>query len=76
MLQYKGKIERGGPEVAVRLLSTLKDDESEYVRKSAGNALRDISRKHKDVVAEELKTWDTTNKKVLFTYGLANKFLG
>jgi 3-methyladenine DNA glycosylase AlkC len=33
------------PEVAVSLLSALKDDESEYVRKSVGNALRDISGK-------------------------------
>jgi HEAT repeat protein len=63
------------PAVAIQLLSTLKDDESEYVRKSAGNALRDISRKHKALVAEELKTWDTSQKKVLFTYKLASKFL-
>jgi len=63
------------PEVAIRLLSTLKDDESEYVRKSVGNALRDISRKHKALVAEEVKTWDVSKKKVLFTYKLASKFL-
>jgi HEAT repeat protein len=63
------------PAVAIQLLSTLKDDESEYVRKSAGNAIRDISRKHKALVAEELKTWDTSQKKVLFTYKLASKFL-
>lgn len=63
------------PEVAVRLLSGLKDDESEYVRKSAGNALRDISRKHKALVAEEVKKWDVAQKRVLFTYKLASKFL-
>lgn len=63
------------PEVAIKLLSALRDDESEYVRKSVGNALRDISRKHKDLIAAELNTWDTTNKKVLFTYKLASKFL-
>jgi 3-methyladenine DNA glycosylase AlkC len=63
------------PDIAIQLLSALKDDESEYVRKSAGNALRDISRKHKALVAEELKTWDTSQKKVLFTYKLASKFL-
>jgi 3-methyladenine DNA glycosylase AlkC len=56
-------------------LSLLKDDESEYVRKSVGNALRDISRKHQALVAEELKTWDISQKKVLFTYKLASKFL-
>ena len=53
----------------------MKADESEYVRKSAGNALRDISRKHKVLVTEELKTWDTSDKKILFTYKLASKFL-
>ena len=63
------------PQVAIQLLSMLKDDESEYVRKSAGNAIRDISRKHKTLVAEELKTWNTSDKKVLFTYKLASKFL-
>jgi 3-methyladenine DNA glycosylase AlkC len=63
------------PQVAIQLLSALKDDESEYVRKSAGNALRDISRKHKTLVADELKMWDISDKKVLFTYKLASKFL-
>jgi 3-methyladenine DNA glycosylase AlkC len=63
------------PHVAVQLLSALKDDESEYVRKSVGNALRDISRKHKALVAEELETWDISDKKVLFTHKLASKFL-
>ena len=42
------------PEMAVRLLSTLRADPSEYVRKSAGNALRDISRKHNALVRAEL----------------------
>ncbi len=63
------------PEVAITLLSALKNDESEYARKSAGNALRDISRKHEALVAAELATWDRSNKKVLFTYNLASKFL-
>jgi 3-methyladenine DNA glycosylase AlkC len=34
------------PEIAIQLLSQFKNDESEYVRKSVGNALRDISKKH------------------------------
>ncbi|HEV2661753.1 MAG TPA: HEAT repeat domain-containing protein [Ktedonobacteraceae bacterium] len=63
------------PEIALQLLSALKDDESEYVRKSAGNALRDISRKHKTLVANEVQAWDTSDKRVLFTYKLASKFL-
>ena len=34
------------PEEAIRRLADLKNDPSEYVRKSVGNALRDISKKH------------------------------
>ena len=63
------------PEVAVQLLSRLKDDESEYVRKSVGNALRDISRKHKELVRAELEKWDTSQKAIKQTYALASKFL-
>jgi 3-methyladenine DNA glycosylase AlkC len=66
---------KDNPEIALQLLSALKDDESEYVRKSAGNALRDISRKHKMLVANEVQTWDTSDKRVSFTYKLASKFL-
>lgn len=33
-------------EVAISLISKLKDDKSEYVRKSVGNSLKDISKKH------------------------------
>jgi 3-methyladenine DNA glycosylase AlkC len=63
------------PDIAVKLLSALKNDESEYVRRSAGNALRDISRKEKDLIRAELAIWDTSNPKIAFTYGLASKFL-
>jgi HEAT repeat protein len=63
------------PEIAIKLLSTLKADESAYVRKSAGNALRDISRKQRTLVGAEVQTWDCADKRVLFTYKLASKFL-
>jgi 3-methyladenine DNA glycosylase AlkC len=63
------------PEVAVRLLSRLKDDESDYVRRSVGNALRDISKKHKDLIRSELETWNISDKKIEQTYKLAIKFL-
>ena len=63
------------PEVAVELLSRLKDDESEYVRKSVGNAIRDISRKEKDLIRNELASWDKSDPKIAFTFGLASKFL-
>jgi len=66
---------REHPEVAIQLLSRFRDDESEYVRKSVGNALRDISKKHRELVKNELCTWDISNKQVKQTHNLASKFL-
>jgi 3-methyladenine DNA glycosylase AlkC len=63
------------PEVAIQLLSQLRNDESEYVRKSVGNALRDISKKHGELVKIELQQWDIANKRIQQTYKLASKFL-
>ena len=62
------------PEMAVRLLSTLRADPSEYVRKSAGNALRDISRKHNELVRAELRRWDLSQSGTLQTYRLASAY--
>ena len=66
---------REHPDVAIKLLSQLKADESEYVRKSVGNALRDISRKNKDLIRKELQSWDISDKHIQQTYKLAVKFL-
>lgn len=66
---------REHPDVAIQLLSRLKADESEYVRRSVGNALRDISRKHKDLIRAELEAWNISNQHVLQTYQLAGKFI-
>jgi HEAT repeat protein len=63
------------PDVALRMLSQLRSDESGYVRKSVGNALRDISKKHKERVGIELRRWDLADKNVAQTYKLASKFL-
>ena len=63
------------PAVAIELLASLKGDDHEYVRKSAGNALRDISRFHKDLVAKELQTWDLKDKRIAGTYKYAAKFV-
>ena len=63
------------PEVVIQLLSQLRNDESEYVRKSVGNALRDISKKHTELVKIELHKWDITNKHIKQTHKLASKFL-
>ena len=66
---------REHPDIAIKLLSQLKADESEYVRKSVGNALRDISRKRKDLIANEIQKWNISDKQVRQTYQLAGKFL-
>jgi len=63
------------PEIAIQLLSSLRNDEHEYVRKSVGNALRDISRFYKDLVKKELGTWDRNNRNIAYTYSLASKFI-
>ena len=63
------------PEIAIKLLSQFRDDNSEYVRKSVGNALRDISKKHKELVKNELNNWDIRNKNINQTYKLAIKFI-
>ena len=63
------------PQTAITLLASHKEDESEYVRKSAGNCLRDISKKFPQLVSAELSTWDLSSKRVLHVYKLASKFL-
>jgi 3-methyladenine DNA glycosylase AlkC len=63
------------PEVAVRLLARLRDDDSECVRRSVGNALRDISMREMELVRQELATWDASDKSIALTYALASRFL-
>lgn len=63
------------PSVAIRLLSDRKTDSSEYVRKSIGNALKDISKKHPELVFDEIHKWDVSSKEIKQVYNLAAKFL-
>ncbi len=63
------------PEKAISIIAPLRNDESEYVRKSAGNALKDISKKHSELVVEELKTWDLSDKSSNQVYKLATKYI-
>ena len=52
------------PQEAIKRIAPLKEDASEYVRKSVGNALRDISRKFPELIKEELKTWNLETKEI------------
>ncbi|MDR7131635.1 3-methyladenine DNA glycosylase AlkC [Algoriphagus sp. 4150] len=61
------------PQVAIQLISQHKAHESEYLRRSVGNALRDISKKHKALVDKEISTWDLSNELIRFTYKFVTK---
>jgi 3-methyladenine DNA glycosylase AlkD len=61
------------PRIAIQLISQHKASESEYLRKSVGNSLRDISKKHKELVEKEISTWDLSDKRIHFTYKYATK---
>ena len=63
------------PSVAIRLLSDRKTDSSEYVRKSIGNALKDISKKYPELVFDEINKWDISSKEIKQVYNLAAKFM-
>ena len=63
------------PQEAIKRIAPLKEDASEYVRKSVGNALRDISRKFPELIKEELKTWNLETKEIKQVYKLASRFI-
>jgi 3-methyladenine DNA glycosylase AlkC len=61
------------PRIAIELISEHKASDSEYLRKSVGNSLRDISKRHKNLVNDELSGWDLSDKRVLFTWKYVTK---
>ena len=63
------------PQEAIKRISPLKEDSSEYVRKSVGIALRDISRKFPELIKEELETWNLENKEIKQVYKLSSRFI-
>lgn len=63
------------PQEAIKRIAPLKEDSSEYVRKSVGNALRDISRKFPELIKEELETWNLENKEIKQVYKLSSRFI-
>lgn len=56
------------PGEAIRRLAALRADPSDYVRHSAGNALRDIRRAFPELVDAEMATWDLADPHERFTY--------
>lgn len=67
---------KNNPNEAIRRIADLKDDPSEYVRKSVGNALRDISKKFPDLIKIELENWNLESKEINQVYKLASKLVG
>ncbi len=66
---------KDNPIEAIRRISVLKEDTSEYVRKSVGNALRDISKKFPELIKMELSSWKLESKEIKQVYKLASKFI-
>ena len=60
---------------AIERLAGLKEDSSEYVRKSVGNALRDISKKFPELIETELNSWKLDSKEINQVYKLAIKLI-
>lgn len=66
---------RDHPEVAVALLSQFRNEDSEYLRKSVGNALRDISKKHPELVMRAVEEWNLDERGTRQTHKLATRLL-
>ena len=63
------------PEEAVAILAARREDESEYARKSVGNALKDIGKKYPDLLRRELCGWNLSSRAARQVYALASKYL-
>ena len=66
---------KDNPDEAIKRIATLKEDSSEYVRKSVGNALRDICKKFPELIKIELDSWKLESKEIKQVYKLASKFI-
>lgn len=66
---------KDNPKEAIKRIAALKEDTSEYVRKSVGNALRDISKIFPELIKAELNNWKLDSKEINHVYKLASKFI-
>ena len=63
------------PSEAIERIASLKEDASEYVRKSAGNALRDVSKKFPELIKMELSSWKLESREIKQVYKLASRLV-
>lgn len=61
------------PDIEISLISKHRAHESEYLRKSVGNSLRDIKKKFPELIEAEISNWPLADKNVLFTKKLIQK---
>ena len=66
---------KDNPNEAIRRIAALKEDASEYVRKSVGNALRDISKKFPELIKMELSSWKLESREIKQVYKLASRLV-
>lgn len=67
---------RDHPEIAVELLSRFRNDDSDYLRRSVGNALRDIGKKHPALISAAVASWDLGEPGTKQTWKLATRRTG
>ena len=66
---------KDNPNEAVRRIAALKEDSSEYVRKSVGNSLRDISKRFPELIKMELSSWKLESREIKQVYKLASRLV-
>ena len=66
---------KDNPNEAIRRIAALKEDSSEYVRKSVGNSLRDISKKFPELIKMELSRWKLESREIKQVYKLASRLV-
>ena len=66
---------KDNPNEAIRRIAALKEDSSEYVRKSVGNSLRDISKKFPELIKMELSSWKLESREIKQVYKLASQLV-
>ena len=66
---------KDNPNEAIRRIASLKEDSSEYVRKSVGNSLRDISKKFPELIKMELSSWKLESREIKQVYKLASRLV-
>ena len=66
---------KDNPIEAIRRIAALKEDSSEYVRKSVGNSLRDISKKFPELIKMELSSWKLESREIKQVYKLASRLV-